>query len=246
VDVYERMAGLYDLIYGGDIDLGFYLREAKNARGPVLEVACGTGRIMLHLLSQKIDIVGIDLSPGMLGVLRKKAEAQGLKPDVQVADMTDFDLSRRFKLIIVPYRSFLHLKDESQRRKAINRFHDHLLPGGRLILHTYNPSKEEMEMTGGYHAYESEEVGSRDDPQRYRVDWQLMYDPRHRAGNYRIILKPEKGGAEEFEMTIYYVPAKEMQEMLSSAGFRNIKEYCGFDYSRSDEACKEAIWIAEK
>ena len=71
MDVYERLAGFYDLIYCDTTDLEFYLREAQNAKGPVLEVACGTGRILLSLVEEGIEATGMDISKPMIDVLRQ-------------------------------------------------------------------------------------------------------------------------------------------------------------------------------
>ncbi|MEW6748907.1 MAG: class I SAM-dependent methyltransferase [Candidatus Micrarchaeota archaeon] len=243
MDVYERLAGYYDLIYCDRLDLDFYMLEAKNARGPVLEAGCGTGRILLRLLSEGIEAVGMDISPPMIERLKQKAEGMGLNPEVHVADMADFDLGRTFSLIIVPYRSLLHL-DGVQRKKALACFMEHLDKGGRLILHTYDPSDEERSMTEGYHLFESESLVS-PEGKPYKLDWYLKYEKKGDQGHYRIAITTY-GEREEFEMDIHYVEPKEMRQLLSSSGFRNIKAYCGFDYSPFDADCREVIWVAEK
>ena len=245
VEVYERMARLYDLIYCDEVDLSFYLREAKNARGPVLEAACGTGRIMLRLLSEKVDVSGIDISKAMIDVLKRKAAAMGLKPDVHVSDMADFKLGKEFSLIIVPYRSFLHIENEPERKKVLDNLFQHLKKGGRLILHTYNPSEDEMAMTDGYHLIESEHMFT-PEGKPYNLVWLLRYEPKGRVGNYKIKISFDTGGKDEFDMRIHYIPIKDLRTLLSSSGFKNIKLYCGFDYSDFDDDCREAVWIAEK
>lgn len=242
--VYEELAEFYDLVYSDEYDLEFYLREAKNARGPVLEIACGTGRILLRLMQAGIPASGIDLSEGMLAVLRNKAAALGLIPDVHAADMRDFSLGRKFRLIIVPYRSFLHLQSDGDRLMALKNFLEHLEPGGRLILHTYNPSKDELLATGAYRHLDSEEHAMPDGTP-YTLDWYLQYDRGRRAGAYRIVLT-ERGREHVFEMEIAYLPVKEVRTLLGMAGYRNIRLYSGFDYGRFEENSKEALWIAEK
>jgi len=244
MDLYGESARFYDLIYSDLFDLEFYLREARNARGPVLEVACGNGRILLKLLQEGIDISGIDLSADMLAGLRKKAAALGLKPDVAQADMRGFHLDRRFRLIITPYRSFMHLKSDADRRKALNGFMEHLEPGGRLILHTYNPSKDDLMMSGGYHPFDSEDL-SMPDGTPYRLDWFLDYDRKTRIGHYRIVLR-ENGREHQFDMDLAYLTVKDVRGLLESCGFRNIRLYCGFDYGQFYDECREAVWIAEK
>ena len=72
---------LYDLFFEKfDLGLEFYLGLAQAARGPVLDVACGTGRIMLPCLKAGVDIEGLDLFPGMLSRLREKASRSRSSP----------------------------------------------------------------------------------------------------------------------------------------------------------------------
>lgn len=245
MDVYDEMAEYYDLIYGDQVDIEFYLREARNARGPVLEIACGTGRILLRLLAEGMDATGIDISENMLAMLRRKAKSMGVEPKVLKADMLDFRIEKKFKLIMLPYRSFLHLKDDEERNKALLNFMEHLEEGGRLIVHTYNPSGEELEMLEGFHPFESEEIET-GDGKKYRVDWHLHYEPRGRIGHYRIVLTSESGEKHEFSMDLHYVLVNEMQGLLEVCGYRNVRLYCGFDYAQYDENCREALWFAEK
>jgi len=81
---FEKWAKVYDLIYGKyKNDINFYRKEARKAKGKVLEIACGTGRIYLELLKGGIDIYGIDISKNMLEVLKKKARKLGLKSKVK-------------------------------------------------------------------------------------------------------------------------------------------------------------------
>lgn len=245
MDVYDDMAEYYDLIYSDSVDREFYLREARNARGKVLEIACGTGRILLKLLAEGIDATGIDLSHSMLAELMKKGQAMGIKPRVFQADMVTFKLDQSFKLIIVPYRSFLHLKDADEREKALRNFRWHLENGGRLILHTYKPSAEEQEATEGYHLIEREELADKNG-MRYKLDWMLQMDAKRGLGKYRIILETGSGLKRIFEMEIHFVEEKEMRRELRAAGFKNIKAYCGFDYSPELEGCREVLWFAER
>lgn len=244
MDVYKRLAEYYDLIYCDRLDLDFYLMEAKNTSGPVLEAACGTGRILLRLLSEGIPAVGIDISKSMLDVLIKKAHEMNLKPEIHVANITDFNLGKKFGLIIVPYRSFLHLKNDEERKNALNCFMRHLKDSGRLILHTYNISDEERNMTKVYHLLESEDLIS-PKGRPYNLKWYFRYNPKKQQGSYKIVIELN-GNKETFQMDIYYISVKKMRQLLSSAGFRNIRSYCGFDYSPFEKDCSEVVWIAEK
>ena len=86
---------LHDLVFERlDLGLDFYLRLAKAAGGPVLDVACGTGRIMLPCLKAGVDVEGLDLFPSMLARLRHKAAALGFEPPLHQANMAGFRLLR--------------------------------------------------------------------------------------------------------------------------------------------------------
>jgi len=243
MDVYQTMAEHYDIIYGDKSDLDFYVQEAKNARGPVLEVACGTGRILLALLSNGIDAQGIDLSEDMLEILKAKAKTQNIVPNVMRADMVDFKLDQKFNLIIIPYRSFLHLLSESDRKAALENFRSHLNEGGRLILHIYNPSPEDLEMVDEYHHFDQEDFT--EDGKHYVLDWFLKYEKLNRIANYRITLISE-GKESDFSMQLYFIKPKEMNELLTKTGYKNIRDYCGFDYLPFDGECSEVVWVAER
>ncbi len=243
MEVYDKMAEYYDFVYGDEWDVGFYLNEARNARGSVLEAACGTGRILIALANEDIDITGFDISEKMLEILKEKAKNAGITPDVHHANMVDFKFEKKFNLIIVPYRSFLHLKSEGERKAALKNFYDHLNPGGRLIIHAYNPSKDELLMTDKFHNFDVEEITR--NGKKITLNWYLKYVPADGAGNYKIVLE-DGPKTIEYGMKIYFVGEKRMRTLMERAGYKNIKDYCGFDYSPFDSDCREALWIAER
>ena len=98
---------VYDLV-GKDIPYGldFYVALARKASGPVLDVACGTGRILLPCLQAGVDIEGLDLFEPMLDTLRAKAATLSLSPRLHQFDMSDFSLPRRYALVMIPFRVY--------------------------------------------------------------------------------------------------------------------------------------------
>jgi SAM-dependent methyltransferase len=134
---------LYDVIFSDfRYDLDFYLMLAKESPGPVLEVACGTGRILIPCMQQGVDIDGIDLYPQMLDRLRQKAEPLGLRPRVYSGDMRDFTLPRRYSLVFIAFNGFLHCLTTSDQLKALRVCREHLKPGGVLAFNTFYPGVE--------------------------------------------------------------------------------------------------------
>jgi len=134
---------VYDLV-GKDVPYGldFYVALAREASGPVLDVACGTGRILLPCLQAGVDIEGLDRFEPMLKTLRAKAAALGLSPRLHQADMSDFSLSRRFGLVMIPFNAFIHNMTQEAQIRCLQLCREHLLPGGNLTFDTFFPSLE--------------------------------------------------------------------------------------------------------
>ena len=101
---------------------------------PVLDVGCGTGRIVLDFLADDIDIDGVDNSPEMLAICREKAQNRGLSPNLYQQAMESLALPRRYRTILVPSSTFQLVTDREAAVAAMGRVFAHLLPGGALIM----------------------------------------------------------------------------------------------------------------
>ena len=122
-------------------DISFYVglaREAPARGHSVLELACGTGRVTLPIAAAAVPVLGLDRSPAMLDVARRKA-AGAANPRWIEADMADFRLDERFGLVIIPFRSFLLLATVAEQKACLRCVHDRLVEGGRLALNLFNP-----------------------------------------------------------------------------------------------------------
>jgi SAM-dependent methyltransferase len=117
-------------------DRALYFDLIAELGEPVLDVGCGTGRLLLDFLAQGIDIDGVESSPDMLAILRDKAATDGIEVAGRVheAAMESMQLPRRYRLILVPSSSFQLLVDEREAAAAMRRFHDHLEPDGTLVM----------------------------------------------------------------------------------------------------------------
>jgi SAM-dependent methyltransferase len=150
-------AELYDLLFSGfAVDLDFWLAAAKGARGPALEVGCGTGRVLLHCMQAGVEVDGVDLYPSMLDVLKRKAGALGLKPRVYAADMRDFTTPRKYGLIMITFNAFAHALTTEDQLKTLRVCREHLEPGGALALTTLCLSYEEVIRPDGERVREGE------------------------------------------------------------------------------------------
>jgi SAM-dependent methyltransferase len=121
-------------------DVPFYVAEAKAANGPVLELACGTGRLTIPVAENGVEIVGLDSSPSMLEHARTKTQAAGLAIEWVEADCRDFELGRKFALIFLPFNSMQHLHDHSSLQGLFRCVREHLAEGGRFVFDVFNPS----------------------------------------------------------------------------------------------------------
>jgi SAM-dependent methyltransferase len=126
---------LYDILLGTlDYGVDFYVDLAKAALGPVLDIGCGTGRIMLPCLRKGVDIDGLDLFEPMLARLRQSAAKLGLSPRLYRADMEDFQIPRRYAMIMIPFNAFTHNLTQESQIRCLECCHEHLLPGGLLVF----------------------------------------------------------------------------------------------------------------
>jgi SAM-dependent methyltransferase len=137
-------ARFYDWTYADHTqDIPFYLELAKRYGGPVLELACGTGRLAIPLARAGFAVTGLDLSPEMLRIARAKLRPE--PPEVRrrvklvQGDMTDFDLPVAARLAFVPFSSFFHLSTTGQRAACIATAYRHLAPGGAFLVDLLPP-----------------------------------------------------------------------------------------------------------
>ncbi len=143
---YGFTAEFYDYVvpYRERQDVAFFIEMAQASGGPVLEVGCGTGRVLIPTARAGVAITGLDLSPFMLAVCRENlakepAEVQG-RVQIAEGDMRSFDLGQQFALATLPFRPFQHLTTVEDQIACLATIHRHLVPGGRLILDLFNPS----------------------------------------------------------------------------------------------------------
>jgi|KBSSwiStaDraftv2_1062776.scaffolds.fasta_scaffold12676_2 SAM-dependent methyltransferase len=140
---------LYDLaLEGFQDDFGFWLDESRRAApapgrpGRVLEVSCGTGRILLRLRANGIDAEGVDLSAPMLSRLEAKAKARGLAVHVYRADMRDFTTEQRYHRVFIPFNGFAHCETVEDQLRCLQCCREHLEPGGALVVDMSYPGHE--------------------------------------------------------------------------------------------------------
>lgn len=152
LSTYDPIARLYDAWSASVVeDVEFYVEEAHASGGPVVELACGTGRISVPVAKAGIAVIGVDASAGMLEVAREYGAAEGVAEllDLRHGDLREPPVSERVPLVLIPFRSLLHMTTEAERLRALRAARELLLPEGQLVFDVFAPSPEDVEDTHG-------------------------------------------------------------------------------------------------
>lgn len=211
---YNPIARLYDAWSRGVIeDVDFYVEEACASGGPVVELACGTGRISVPIAKAGVRVIGVDASAGMLEVAREYALAEGVEPDLRLGDLREPPVAERVPLVLIPFRSLLHMTTESERVRALRAARDLLVPGGRLVFDVFAPSAEDVEDTHG--RWLEREPGIFE-----RADWD--------EGERTLTLSVRRGD-EASTMHLAWLSPPEWRLLLDRAGFDVVAQWGWFD-----------------
>jgi ubiquinone/menaquinone biosynthesis C-methylase UbiE len=249
-----RVAAEYDDEHRGreitEDDVPFYLELAKEAAAAghsVLELACGTGRVTLPIAEAGVRVTGIDASPAMLEVARQKSGDAG-NPAWVEADMTSFELDQRFGLVIIPFRSFLHLLTAENQKGCLRNVHRHLLPGGRLALNFFNPDLVMMaqrlpDKTRTRRLVEQRGDGARREARPHSSAGQTV---DHDQAEDRLSDANAVISRVYRNMRLRYVFRHEMEHLLTLCGFKIEALYGWFDRRPLADDSTEMVWIARK
>jgi SAM-dependent methyltransferase len=239
---YALIADLYDHVglYRDRPDVSFFVDAAREAGGAVLELGCGTGRVLIPTARAGIEIVGLDLSRHMLEVCRARlaAEPEPVRSRVTLveADMRGFGLGREFTLATLPFRPFQHLLTVEDQLACLGAIRRHLAPGGRLILDLFNPSLDYLA-----NARLGEEHG--DEPEFRTPDGRRVYrrmrttgcDRASQVNQHELIyyVTHADGSQERFvhAFPLRYLFRFEAEHLLARAGFDVEHVYGGYDKS---------------
>ncbi|HEX5414912.1 MAG TPA: class I SAM-dependent methyltransferase, partial [Chloroflexota bacterium] len=249
---YDVFARFYDLdTEGHEEDLDFWLSLARRTGGPILELACGTGRVMLPLAEQGFSVVGVDISPEMLAIARAKLGAAAVldRTEIIQGDVLTLNLKRQFPLVFVALNSFGHFNEPGEPERALERIHAHLKPGGILALDLPNPVPGAFGDTSGLliHDYtrEGPEPGWRTvklrsqvlAPVDQEVDVSLLYDEVGPTGEVRRTLA-------SFVLRYFY--RNELRLLVERAGLAVEEFYGGYDLQPLTEDSDRLILLARR
>ena len=228
MDEYEPFAAIYD-DWASHMteDVPFYVELAREAEGPVVELAVGNGRVAIPVaLETGRKIVGIDRSPSMLAQAREKADAASVDLELREQDMREFVLDEPAALIYCPFRALLHLPTWADKRLVFERAAEALKPGGRFVWESFvfNPHR----------AAESDGEWAVQAGVRHRID--------HVPADNRIDITLESGAS----VSLWWVTRSEWEGLIDVAGLEVEALYGDFDRSPFDETSGEFVWVARK
>lgn len=251
---YDALAAYYDDEWRNlTQDIPFLLEEARKTGSPVLELACGTGRVALPLAREGFEVWGIDNSTEMLKLFEKKLAKSDtdIKERIHISnqDMQDFRFEHRFKLIIIPFNSFLLLTDRKDFDICLRNCLRHLEDDGRFIVDIFSPNFElcavkepKMQFLQHYYVPELQKVVvqweyAKRDMAKQIIDVDFLYEEYDSDGNVT-----KKTRSLKTSLIFRY----EMEYLLEKNGFEVLNVYGNYDRSPFSEESPQIICVCGK
>lgn len=251
-DPYALLPELYDLEHAEfDDDLSLYLNLAEIVGDPILELGCGTGRILVPLADAGWRVSGIDRSAAMLATARSAIDARGSRSRVHLiqSDFTDAASATGgpFGLVIIGLNGFMHLPSLDAQRSCLLAARNALDSRGQLVIDILNPTPDSLRSFDHGVVHEGswtttdgtviDKFGSRRlSPAAQTIATRLWYDSVQPNGALRRTLS---------EFTLRYVHQAELALMLELAGFVEVQFYGTYDLDPFDDASERLIVTAD-
>ena len=246
-DVAENYDRYLDVMYNQEFDKHegfqeFYLELAKKyGKDGVIDVACGTGAVLLYLAEHGVTADGTDLSEEMCRVCAQKAAAKNLDLRIFPGNMTDFDAGRKYSLVIIARSGFMHLPDQKSQIAALKNMARQLVPGGILSLNTFDPwpavQAQQMNTKPDDYSFRLEYVNS--EGHREKIYNAISYNPwtQIMSGNWKFETYDEAGkiiGERVRPLTMRQTYRWEMFLLAELCGFEVVDIYRGYKGDKED------------
>ena len=253
VDSYWTSAKYYDAAYAAMNDLAdapFYWELARQSGGPVLEIGCGTGRILVPIARDGIEIHGLDNSAPMLATLKEKLarEAPEVRDRVSLhaGDMRDFRLSRKFPLVTIPFRPLQHMHTVTDQVRALTAAAAHLEKDGILAFDVFYPKFERLPLRIGEEQLEAEwspEPGTvirrfyrKDSFDKIRQSFTVTFI-------FRVYREDQLCSEEQETLSMSYYTYPHLHALFVLAGLEPFAEYGSFSKTPLDNDSEDMIFL---
>jgi SAM-dependent methyltransferase len=247
----------YDIEAGDDAGVAFYTALARETGGPILELACGTGRVSIPIARMGFAVTGLDIVPGMLDLARRKSI--GLPVRWIEGDARTFGLGEQFRLVFLTgnaFQAFLRLTDQEA---MLERVSAHLSEDGLFAFETRNPrwSKEwsQREVSEGLFAEledrEEEECGNYVNDKGHLVCVSRMQRYDHVAQilhwtTYRRWRDDDGPQTQVSRIAVRFTFSQELSALLHYNGFTVLRQYGDWDLSPLTAASRSIISVCSK
>ena len=250
INDYGVIADWYDVYVPATFDIPFFVSEARQCAGEVLELMSGTGRVSIPLLEAGVRLTCVDLSAEMNAILRQKLAERGLKADVYQMDVCQLELSKQFGMVIIPFHSFAHIVSSADQRRALERIRRQLQPGGTFICTLGNPRLRGQAVDGRLRLFRKYDLA---DGQGMLLMWILEnFNPEdeHVVETLEFFEEYDaKGGLKSkrmLELKFRLTSKEEFEELAEAAGFKVTAFYGDYDYATFDKDNSPfMIWILQ-
>jgi SAM-dependent methyltransferase len=232
-------AALYDAENGWGPDDNFYRALAAEVGGPVLDLACGTGRLARALADDGHRVAGLDLSPAMV------ARARALDPDGriawQVGDAAGFDLGQRFRLIVMTAHAFQHLIGAEAQAALFSCVARHLAPGGLFAFEARNPGRQDYADGPGFKFWHRFT-----DPVRGPVEvWAASdFDAATEVDHVTLVRRFQDGTERRSAADLQFTDTAALDLRLAAAGLAVDRRYGDFDGEEFGADSPEIVTVA--
>jgi SAM-dependent methyltransferase len=207
-------------------DIPFYVRLARAAEGPLVELAVGTGRVAIPVAQATGQpVIGIDTSAAMLAQARARAAAAGVELDLREGDMRELALEERAALIYCPFRALLHLPTWADRRVTFERVAASLQPGGRFAWNAFAFDHRLAVSADGVH---------QDDPVGHTI--------RYAMGDNRVDIISDDGA----RSSLWWATKNEWLGLVDVAGLEVEALYGGFAGEPFADDSQEYVFVTHR
>jgi ubiquinone/menaquinone biosynthesis C-methylase UbiE len=207
-------------------DVAFYVELARDADGPLVELAVGNGRVAIPVAQATgRPVLGIDTSPAMLAQARARAAEARVELDLREGDMRELAVDEPAALIYSPFRALLHLPTWADRRRTFERVAKSLAPGGRFAWNAFAFDHKVATRLDGVH---------QDEPVAHTV--------RYAVGDNRIDIMLDDGGTS----SLWWATKNEWLGLVDVAGLEIEALYGGFAGEPFTEDSREYVFVAKR